>query len=142
MKSLFIEEKNSEAGMTLVEVIAVIVLIALLYVVVGRNVFGQSDAAKAKLNIVKMNNVKNYLGQYKLQYNNYPAKIDDLIHGGNTKAGDVFTPLAQEEDLKDVWDNPYIYIPEGGGKSYQLKTLGADGIEGGDGAKTDVVVKP
>ena len=141
MKALWIEEKNSEAGMTLVEVIAVIVLIALLYVVVGRNVFGNSDAAKAKLNIVKMNNLKNYLGQYKLEYNTYPAKLDDLIHGA-AKAGSVFTPLAQDDDLKDVWENPYIYIPEGGGKGYSLKSLGADGLEGGEGAKSDVVVKP
>ena len=58
---------SDERGMTLVEVIAVVVLLALLYVVVGKNVFGQSNAAKAKLNDVKMNNVKNILQQYKLE---------------------------------------------------------------------------
>ena len=141
MSKFLNEVKHGEAGMTLVEVIAVIVLIALLYVVVGKNVFGQSDAAKAKLNIVKMNNVKNYLGQFKLQYNSYPSKLDDLVHG-TAKSGDVFTPLAGEDDLKDVWDNPYIYISESGGKSYVLKSLGADGTEGGDGAKSDVEVRP
>ena len=134
------KEEKKEAGMTLVEVIAVIVLIALIYVVVGKNVFAQSDAAKARLNMVKMNNLKNFLGQYKLENNVYPAKLDDLVHGtgGN---GKVYSPLAGDDDLKDVWDNPYIYIPEGG-KSYVLKSLGADGAEGGEGAKADVEVRP
>ena len=137
MRFVYWEEKNSEAGMTLVEVIAVIVLIALIYVVVGKNVFNQSDAAKARLNMVKMNNLKNFLGQYKLEFNNYPSKLDELVH--SSKPG--FSALAGEEDLKDVWENPFVYTSEGG-KSYTLKSLGADGSEGGDGAKADVEVRP
>ncbi len=59
----------TEDGMTLIEVIAVIVLITLIAVAVGKNVFKTASAGKAKLNVTQMNTLKGYLGQYKLQYN-------------------------------------------------------------------------
>lgn len=138
------ETGSGERGMTLVEVIAVVVLLALIWVVVGRSVFGQSDAAKAQLNLVKMNNLKQYLGQYRLQYNTYPPKLEDLVHGNaeTKKPGTVFTPLATAEDLEDIWKTPYIYIPENNNRSYVLKSLGSDSLEGGDGSKSDVEVRP
>lgn len=137
------ELRADERGMTLIEVIAVITIIALLYVVVGRNVFGQSEAAQAKLNEVKLNNIKGYLMQYKLQFNFFPGRLEELISGpGKDAGGGVFVPLAQKDDLTDVWKNPLVYIPEGGGKSFTLRSLGSDGVEGGDGAKKDVEVKP
>lgn len=135
---------TDERGMTLVEVIAVVVLLALLYVVVGKNVFGQSNAAKAKLNDVKMNNVKNILQQYKLEQNSFPARLEDLItpSAEMKKSGGVFTPLADEGDLKDIWGSNFVYIQENGGRSFVLKSLGADGIEGGDGVNQDVEKRP
>ena len=135
---------SDERGMTLVEVIAVVVLLALLYVVVGKNVFGQSNAAKAKLNDVKMNNVKNILQQYKLEQNSFPARLEDLItpSAEMKKSGAVFTPLADDGDLKDIWGSNFVYIQENGGRSFVLKSLGADGIEGGDGVNQDVEKRP
>ena len=130
--------------MTLVEVIAVVVLLALLYVVVGKNVFGQSNAAKAKLNDVKMNNLRNVLQQYKLEQNTFPPRLEDLVTANSEvkKSGAVFTPLAEEGDLKDIWGGPYVYIQENSGRSFLLKSLGADGVEGGDGVNQDVEKRP
>ena len=136
--------RSDERGMTLVEVIAVVVLLALIWVVVGRSVFGQSEAAKAQLNMVKMDNVKQYLSQYRIQYNTYPGKLEDLVHGGpeTKKPGTLFTPLANEDDLKDIWDTPYIYLAENNNRSYVLKSLGSDALEGGEGPKSDVERRP
>ncbi|MFN8389564.1 MAG: type II secretion system protein GspG [Bdellovibrionota bacterium] len=143
MKSPFAQE-TSEAGMTLIEVIAVIVLITLIMVTVGKNVFSSSSAAKAKLNVTKLNTIKGYLGQYRLQYNSYPSKLDELIHPSAAvkQSGELFTPLAQENDLKDIYGTPIIYIPENNGRSYVLKSLGEDGLEGGEGANQDVEIRP
>lgn len=135
---------RSEAGMTLIEVIAVIVLITLIAVTVGKNVFTSSSAAKAKLNVTKMTTLKGYLGQYRLQYNNYPARLEDLVRpsADAKKSGELFTPLAQESDLKDVYGSDYRYAQENNGRSYVLKTLGEDGAEGGEGAAQDVEIRP
>ncbi len=136
--------RQTEAGLTLVELLVVIVLISLIAVVVGKNVIGQGAAAKAELNVVKMEKLKNLLGQYRLKYNSYPSKLGDLIKGGDDvqKSGKIFVPLASEDELNDVWNFPYIYRTEGDGRSFVLSSLGEDGIEGGEGAKQDVSMKP
>jgi general secretion pathway protein G len=133
-----------ERGMTLVEVIAVIVLITLISLVVGRSVFSASSGAKAKLNLTKMENLRQALGQYRLQYNVYPSKLEDLVKASpEVKAsGQLFTPLATEEDLKDIWGIDYLYTADKGGRTYLLKCLGADGAEGGEGENQDITKQP
>lgn len=133
---------KSEKGLTLVELLVVIVLISLIAVVVGKNVIGSGEAAKAELNVVKLEKVKNLLGQYRLKYNKFPGKLDDLVKGSEdaAKSGKPFFALASEEDLNDVWSNPFSYKVENGSRSFTLGSLGSDGIEGGEGAKQDVTV--
>ena len=135
---------RSENGMTLVELLVVIVLISLIAVVVGKNVIGQGDAAKAELNVVKMEKLKNLLGQYRLKYNSFPGSLQDLVkpNGDVGKSGKIFVALAEEQDLQDIWGFPYIYQTESNGRSFTLSTLGADGVEGGEGANQDVTIRP
>ena len=136
---------HSESGLTLVELLVVIVLIGLIYVAVSKTVFGQGEAAKAELNVVRMNSVKNALQQYQLKFNTYPSTINELLTGNSSlldKSGQVFVPMVDEDQLKDIWGNPYIYRLENDGRSFNLKSLGSDGMEGGDKAKQDVTVRP
>ena len=65
--------------MTLVEVLAVIVLIALIMGVVITGISKQTGAAKAEINLIKMQKVKGYLSQYRLKYNKFPESLDNLI---------------------------------------------------------------
>ncbi len=133
---------RNESGLTLVELLVVIVLISLIAVVVGKNVIGQGDTAKAELNVVKMEKAKNLLSQYRLKYNKFPSSLDSLVKGGAEvkKSGKPFFALAAEEDLTDVWGFPFSYKIANGGRTFTLKTLGSDGIDGGDGAKQDVSI--
>lgn len=135
---------ENQKGMTLVEILAVIVIIGLILGVVARGVIGKSDAAKAQLNVVKMEKVKQYLSQYKLQYNTYPSSLQGLIKAESdlSKSGQLFTPLAEESELKDVWGSPYLYKTENNNRSFELTSLGADGIAGGEGTNSDVTVRP
>ena len=130
--------------MTLIEVLAVVVLITLIMVTVSKTVFSKSNAAKAQLNVTKMNTLKGYLGQYRLQFNSYPGALNNLVHGAPElkNSGQIFTPLADDQDLIDVFGVPFQYQAENNGRSFVLKTLGADGVAGGDGANQDVEVRP
>ena len=132
----------SERGMTLVELLVVIVLIGLISVVVVRNVVQQGDVAKAELNTVRMNKLKNALGQYRLKYNSYPSKLDELVNGSaDIKDSEmIFMPLADAEELKDIWGIPYIYRADNDGRTFALKSLGSDGIEGGTGPNQDITM--
>jgi general secretion pathway protein G len=137
-------KSKNEKGLTLVELLVVIVLIGLISVVVAKNVVGKGDIAKAELNVVRMNSLKNSLGQFRLKFNTYPGKLDELVTGsGDTKnSGQIFMPLIEEDELKDMWGFPYVYKLENDGRVFSLKSLGSDGLEGGEGAKQDVTVRP
>ena len=43
-------------------------------------------------------------------------------------------PYLKKSDLLDPWENPYIYVEEGmyNPGSFDLISLGADGVEGGE----------
>jgi general secretion pathway protein G len=135
---------NREKGMTLVEIIAVIVLIGLIMGVVAPRIFGQGEAAKAQLNMVRMETIRQALSNYRLQFNKYPDSLQDLVKpSADVKAsGKLFTPMVQEKDLEDMWGAPYVYQAKNSNRSYALTTLGSDGVQGGEGPKQDVTMTP
>jgi general secretion pathway protein G len=48
---------------------------------------------------------------------------------------------ANIEDDKDGWGQPYQYQVVDGGRSYEIRSLGADGRAGGTGADADISIK-
>ncbi len=134
----------NERGMTLVEIIAVIVLIGLIMAVIIPRISGQGEAAKAQLNIVRMETIKQALNNYRLQFNKYPDSLKDLVRPSEEvkSSGQLFTPLIQEKDLKDIWKTDFIYEPKNNNRSYLLSTLGADGVPNGEGPDQDVTMRP
>lgn len=134
---------RNESGMTLIEILAVIVLIGLIMSVVARGVFSQAESAKAQANLVRMQKVKGAIEQYRLQFSRYPSALQDLVKpSSDIQRDQLFTPFADSSDLKDVWNNDYLYRVENNGRSYALSCLGSDGVSGGDGAKSDIVLGP
>ncbi len=133
---------NCEKGLTLVEVIAVIILIGLVGGVLFKGIFAQSETAKAQTNVVKMQKLKSALSSYKLQFNKYPSSLQGLVKPSaeTKKNGGLFTPFADEADLSDLWGTPYKYQVKGGGRSFSLTSLGADAAPGGEGADQDVTI--
>jgi general secretion pathway protein G len=135
---------KSSRGMTLVEVLAVIVLIGLIMTVVAKGISGKSEAAKARLNGVKMEKLKSVLENYNLEYNTYPEKLDDLLHSSADvkESGKMFVPMADEKELKDIWDQDYIYKTENDRRTFSLTSYGSDKVPGGEGPKQDVTIRP
>jgi general secretion pathway protein G len=136
--------RKSERGMTLVELLVVIVIIGLMMAVLSKGLFAQKDKAQAQLNQTAMNKLQEVIEQYRLEFNTYPSALEDLVRpsGEVQQSGKPFFPLTAADALKDVWGNPFIYRAENNNRSYSLTSLGSDGIEGGDGAKQDITLRP
>ena len=130
--------------MTLIEIIVVIVLISLVFGIVAQGVFGKGEAAKAQLNEIKMQTVLNAIEQYRFTFNSYPSKLEDLMapSADVKKSGKLFVAMVKDEDLKDVWGNPFIFRTENNNRTFTITSLGSDGVEGGDGPKQDVTKRP
>lgn len=136
--------KSNQAGLTLVEVIAVVLLIAIIASVVGGKVFSTAGKAKAGLNKTKMTSLMNQLQTYKLQYNSYPSNLQGLVKpSAETKNSPIpFSAFVKDEDLLDVWGTAFVYTAENNGRSFVLKSLGEDGVPGGDGTNSDIEERP
>ena len=127
---------SSEAGLTLVEIIIVLIILAAVVTFLASRVVGAGGKAKWQLNNVKMQSVKGYIEQYQLTYNRLPQTIDDLAQCTQA-TGPGCLPVTTEENLLDAWGNKFVLTLENGGRTYKLSSFGADGVAGGTDVNSD-----
>jgi general secretion pathway protein G len=118
---------QSERGLTLVEIIIVLIILALVMSFLTKNLFKASNQAKSQLSEQMLQRLKEPLLMYQLKNNTLPPDISN--------AG------VDESDMKDSFGNKIQYRMLDGGRAYELKSLGADGKDGGSGADADIIVK-
>ena len=123
---------KKERALTLVEIMVVLVILTILTAFIANKLFGAGDKAKRQLNMMRMQDLKQAINLYQLQMNALPPNLDALVHGSN---GSPTT--ANEGQLKDAWGNQFTYTLNDSGRSYVIKTLGADGREGGEDVNFD-----
>lgn len=135
---------TNESGLTLIELLVVVVLIGLIFTVVAGSVFSKGEAAKAELNVTRMDGLKQEIARYRLNYNSYPTSLEDLIRPNSQirQSGKLFNPIIKEDELSDIWGNKYLYKSENDGRSYSITSFGADGAPGGEGPNQDVTARP
>ena len=118
---------RSNKGMTLVEVMVVIAIIATLISILGFTAFGflqDSKAGTTKLQIGQVNQ--------KVQLYSLRKGIPGSGEGLSTVYGDVPVP-------KDSWGAELQYASPGpDGAEYDIFSYGADGEQGGDGLDEDI----
>jgi len=137
-------KRNLERGMTLVELMAVIIILGIMLTVIAKNIFGQADNAKARTNILRLEKIKGALELYRTEFGRYPGQLGDLIRPSADiqQSGKLFMKYAEESELKDVWEHDLLYKNENDGRSFSLTSLGADGAPGGTDANQDVTLRP
>ncbi|MEZ0314779.1 MAG: type II secretion system major pseudopilin GspG [Myxococcota bacterium] len=123
--------RESERGMTLVEIMVVVVIIGLVTSVVGVAVFGQLTKAQQKTAATQMAQIANALDMYKLSYRQYPSTAEGLQALAAPKDGGsaVMATVPQ-----DPWGKDYVYIYPGQNNSrgFDLYSYGPDGAQGND----------
>jgi general secretion pathway protein G len=132
------ERPRSELGLTLIEIIVVLVILSILIAFLTGGLFSQADNAKIKITQMKMNELKQYINTFQLQYNALPNDLNALV-SCNDQTGNACAPIADKEKLKDAWDTPFQYSVSGG-RSFTIKSLGADKAEGGTGVDGDITL--
>ena len=136
----------SNAGFTLIELMVVIIILGLLAAIVMPRVVGQTDRARYEQGKVQMRILEDSLKRYKLDSGVYPTTAQGLEALVQKPSTGVLPRNWQEggyldkpEVPTDPWKNAYIYISPGqNGPDYDLSSLGADGLEGGEGYDADI----
>lgn len=126
-------------GMTLIELVIVIVLIGTVLAVVGGKVIANKKRAEANLAKTQLTTLAAQVDQYQADVGAYPDALQQLVAAPSDADG-WLGPYATETDFKDPWHNAIEYHRPGENDApYKLVSLGADGKPGGEGVDKDVV---
>ena len=98
-----------QRGMTLVEIMVVVVIIGLIAGVVSVQVFGQLEDANIKTAQTQLKSIENALDLYRLSNRGYPSTVEGLGVLAAPKSG---APVMSEIP-KDPWGNDFIYLYPG-----------------------------
>ena len=134
--------RNASAGMTLIEILVVLVLIGIVLGIVGGNFIGKGEKAKADAAKIEIGQVGQTLDLYKLEIGRYPTTQEGLNALITAPAGvtNWNGPYWKKTTVpKDPWGNEYKYVSPAPNAPYEISSLGADGKEGGEGPNKDIV---
>jgi general secretion pathway protein G len=142
MKKLMIKRKK-QRGLTLVELMVVIVILGLLATIIVINLLPAADQASVQTARTNITTLENALDQYRLDNKTYPTNAqglealvrapDGLRNPQNYRPGGYIRKLPD-----DPWGNPFVYERPGQHGEFDLYSLGADGKEGGEGLDADI----
>jgi general secretion pathway protein G len=136
------QPEPAEAGFTMVELLVVLGILVLIAAIAVPTTLSYLDRAKGETARVAMDGISTALDLYRLDVGRYPTEDEGLIALVEPApgAGGWNGPyLKKRSMLEDPWGVVYRYRMPGQHGAYDLYTLGADGIEGGEDADADVV---
>jgi general secretion pathway protein G len=130
-----------EAGLTLIEMLIVLVIIAVVAGLITANVINRPDEARATTTKSSISSIEGALKMYRLDNGDYPSTDQGLkalvekptippVPANWAQGGYLSAPPL------DAWGKPYEYKSEGG--SFTIRSLGKDAKPGGEGVNADI----
>ncbi|MBY0562956.1 MAG: type II secretion system major pseudopilin GspG [Hyphomonadaceae bacterium] len=133
---------HREAGVTLVEMMVVIVIIGLVTAIVVINVLPAQDTARIEKARADIRLIEQALELYRLDYARYPSMDLGLQALVEPPQEGAQAAVQRESYIRrlpnDPWGRPYEYVIPGEHGPFDVYTLGADAQEGGDGVDGDI----
>lgn len=135
--------KSFYRGFTLVEVMAVIVIIGLLAAIAAKNFLGQTDKARVITTKATLKTLHEAVNMFKMDTGRLPTEeegLNALIEQPADVEGWSQSGYLEGTTIpKDAWKREFIFQlnPESG-KPFVIISLGADGKEGGEGYDADL----
>ena len=127
---------HKSAGFTLIEMIAVLVLIGIVMTIVGGKVMQNFQNGEYKAGVAGVHSLEMKVQAYMLDNGSPPQSLDALV----TRPGDATNwngPYAKQSDLKDPFQHLYLYKAPGDHGDFDITFYGKDGQPGGDGLNKD-----
>jgi general secretion pathway protein G len=126
-----------QGGFTLLEMLAVIVLLGIVATIVVRQVGGNVDKGKYGAGKAQLASLSMKIESYGLDVGSPPANLQALLTKPANATGWA-GPYAKASDLKDPFGHPFGYRFPGEHGSFDLIFFGQDGQPGGNGYKADL----
>lgn len=138
-------QKRVTSGFSLVEILVVLVIIGLLVSIVAPNVLDKADEARLQKAQADFAAMATALKIYRLDNYSYPSTeqgLEALVEKpvidpvpANWKSNGYL-----DEMPLDPWGRPYLYLSpaEYGEGEFDIYSLGADGLNGGEDENADI----
>jgi general secretion pathway protein G len=137
-------KKRLERGFTMVELMAVLIILGLLAAVVVKNFVGQVDKGRVVTTKASLRQLQTAVKEFYMDTSRWPTE-DEGLKVLVQQPADVtdWRPggyIETTEIPKDGWGRDFIFelYPESG-KPFVIKSLGADGQPGGEGYNADLL---
>ena len=109
--------RRAARGMTLIEIMVVLVILGLIASAIGINVFNQLKEANIRAARLDLKALEQAIDLYHVEQSNYPDGLQQL------------TPKYTKEIHKDPWNMDYVYVHSG--ESFEIYSYGPDKAQGG-----------
>ena len=123
-------------GMTLIEILAVVVILGLLAVTLTVGITAKFGKAKHEIAKTQIAGIVAQIQAFQLERRAVPSASQGLKNLSDTPSAIYYL---DPERLLDPWGNAYRYlVPGPNGQPFEVMTYGADNQAGGDGENADI----
>jgi general secretion pathway protein G len=136
--------RDIKAGFTMVELMAVLIILGLLAALVVTKVAGKIDQARKTTTKANLKSLHMAVNQFKMDTSRFPSEemgLEELIvQPSDVENWEPGGYLETTEIPRDGWGEEFIYerFPESG-KPFVIKSFGADKEEGGESYDADLL---
>jgi general secretion pathway protein G len=134
---------RGQEGFTLIEILVVVVILGILASIIVPKIMKRPEEARRTKATVDIKAIETALNLYRLDNGVYPS-TEQGLEALVAKPTTGIIPKNWKEDgyldkvPKDPWGNLFVYLCPGVHKEFDLVSLGADGVEGGEGKDADI----
>lgn len=137
---------RSQRGFSLIEILIGLTLLAIAGTFVATKLFERLEEGNVKAAQIQMNSLDSVIKEFRRKCGFYPTTdqgLNALVTKptGGRECRD-YPPNGFLEDGQiplDPWNNEYIY--ESDGRTFNIISLGSDGLEGGEGPEGDISLR-
>lgn len=123
--------RSSRSGITLIEMLVVITIIALFSAIAYQRLSPALDQGRQTAAKTQIESFMTALQRYNIEHGRFPTEEQGLA---------ALRPYLSKDVPMDPWGNPYIYrFPGEYGPEPEVMSYGADGQPGGEGPDADIV---
>lgn len=130
-------------GMTLIEIMVVVVILGIIATVVAANIGGKPDDVKVKLTGAQLKMLRGEVELFRADQHRLPESLGDLVRRPPYIDPKAWPTEGYRSEMPvDGWERPYEYRVPGTRASFDIISRGADGKEGGEGVNADLWSHP